>query len=443
MEDSAEQAYPTKVASPPHSSGGRRVSTLLIIAGLTWAGVGFWNSVKPMPPGTHVTTLATRLGESQVEFMDESVERGLLVRRSVALIDGAEQLILLDQCPLPGKIVEHLLTRKHQRPNLKIVLVTDPRNEVYGGTPAPVLAALEQSGVIVARTALDQLRDSNPLYSSAWRLLAGWWSDPFDEGPGHATLMSTLRRLNHQANGRRVLVADDGSGGWSSLVESSGNTGIDIRGHLARDIAASELLIARWSTDDDRLPTQPAVEDRSMGTIDARFLTESGISAALDEALGVAGSGDTISVAAAALGERPIIHALLRADARGAHVQLLIDPRVSANQAVAAELLRGSVGNVEVRWQAASESRLVLVRHRNDVWLNVGSADLTRRDLDDLNLEANVELHMPARAAAARAAIDSFSKAWYGSAAYATHADETPNTYWRYRFTEFTGLPML
>jgi hypothetical protein len=59
-----------------------------------------------------------------------------------------------------------------------------------------------------------------------------------------------------------------------------------------------------------------------------------------------------------------------------------------------------------------------------------------------LNLEADIELHMPARAAAARAAMDFFAKAWSSAGAYADHADESKETYWRYRLGEATGLGM-
>jgi hypothetical protein len=429
----------------------RRVGILGIIVLLAWFSCGFWNFVKPMPPGTHMTSLPARLAESQVDFIDDLPQHDRILRREYAIVDRAEQVIILDQCPLAHDLAQHLLVRKHQRPNLKMVLVTDPRNEVYGGTPAQTLDALEASGIIVARTRLERLRDSNPLYSSFWRLSAGWWSDPFDETPGEATLISTLRRLNFKANQRQLLVADDGAGGWSSIVASAGlHTGsagssaaLEIRGHLARDIAASELQIAAWSTDDDRLPDAPPIENRSMGTIDARFLTEGAIHVALRDAIAVAGSGDSISVAVPEIGDRQVITAMLGAAARGTHLQLLLDAALPGNQAVAAELMRNEAGNVEVRWRphvAAADARFVLIRHRNDVWLNLGSADLTGRDLDDLNLEANIELHMPARATPARAASDSFTRDWSSAAAYAVHADESKESYWRYRLAEATGL---
>src|SRR5260370_25765421 len=120
------------------------------------------------------------------------------------------------------------------------MLVTDPRNEVYGGTPSRTLIALERTGIVVVRTRLERLRDPNPLYSSLWRLCVGWWSNPFDEMPGEATLRSSLRTLNSKADRRQLLVADDGAGGWTSIVMSaaagragSAGVGLVIRGQLA------------------------------------------------------------------------------------------------------------------------------------------------------------------------------------------------------------------
>ena len=62
------------------------------------------------------------------------------------------------------------------------------------------------------------------------------------------------------------------------------------------------------------------------------------------------------------------------------------------------------------------------------------------RALDDLNLEAGVELRMPAQSAPARAVTDYFAKAWSNAATDASYTDEPITTYWRYRFAEATGL---
>jgi hypothetical protein len=279
----------------------------------------------------------------------------------------------------------------------------------------------------------------------------GWWSDPFDETPGKATLRSSLRRRNLKADGRQLLVADDGAGGWTSIVMSAASTGaavsaglgLEIRGHLAAAIVASELQLAAWSTDDDRLPAAPPVDSRGVGTIDARFLTEGAIQAALRDAIAIAGSGDSIKIAVQAFGDRQMVDAVVRAAARGARVQLLLDPGSPETQAAAGELLREEPGSIEVRWRARdyrAEAGYAVIQHRSDVWFDVGSANFTRRGLDDLDLAADIELHMPARAGPARAVTDLFAKHWSNAAAYASHADESKETYWRYRVAEATGL---
>jgi hypothetical protein len=432
------------VARPPRFA--HRLRLVILACLFAWFACGFWNFVKPLPFGTRVTSLPARLAESQVDFIEGDLPQRTTRQRALVMIDNAEQMIVMDQCPLGSELTTHLLTRKRQRPNLKVVLVTDPRNEVYGGTPARTLETLEASGIIVARVRLDRLRDSNPLYSSLWRLGVAWWDDPFNESPGEVTLRSTLRRLNFKFDRRQLLVADNGAGGWTSLLGSAnavmGGIGLEVRGQLAREIAGSELQIAAWSTDDDRLPAPPPLESHGVGTIDARFLTESAIRTGLRDVMAGAAAGDSIDLDVKAMGERRIVTALLQATARGAHVRLLLDPAVPANSAVAAELERKGAGSVEVRWRAAQSAgaRYVLVRRGNDLWLNLGSADLTRRSLNDFNLEANLELRMPARAAAAHAAADAFAREWSRARAYTTHVDESTGTYWRYRIADLTGL---
>ncbi len=82
------------------------------------------------------------------------------------------------------------------------MVTADPRREIYGGTAATTLSTLEQAGVVVARAHLDRMRDSNPLYSSLWRLGMGWWSDPFDEAPGRIT-------ATRSADAAKPIKADD------------------------------------------------------------------------------------------------------------------------------------------------------------------------------------------------------------------------------------------
>ena len=432
-------------APATRSRFARGAQIVLLALLLAWLSLVFWNSAKPLPPGTHIASQVSRLSEADVDFVEESARRADSPGRVMSAIDHAEQLIVVDRSPVSQELAQHLLARKRARPNLRVVLVTDPGNEAFGGTPLQTLTSLEESGIIVARVRLERLRDSNPLYSGLWRLMFGWWSDPFDETPGQVTLPAWSRMRNFKADQRQLVVADDGSGGWTAAIGSAGaSPGLILRGSLARSMIAGELQIAAWSADDDRLPAGPPMDGRGVGSIDARFLTEGAIETALLDAVAAAGSGDQISIAVQNWSDRRLVAAALGAAGRGARLQVLLARNRMPNQAVAGELLDGGGGRIEVRWCSsgteASLPKLLVVQHRNDLWMNFGSANFTRRNLGDLNLESSVELRMPARAAPARAVTDYFNKLWSNAAAEADLEHPSPASYWHYRFAEATGL---
>jgi hypothetical protein len=431
---------------PPPARRTNTFRLFALAALLSWLALAFWNSVKPLPRGTHVASQVTRLAESQVLILDGSPQRREILTHELAAIDRAEQVIVLEQCPMTREVGLHLLARKRQRPNLKIVLIVDPRNEAYGGTPAQYLTELERAGVIVARARLNRMRDSSTLYTALWRLAVAWWSDPFDEAPGKINLRSSLRRLTFKADDRQLVVADDGSGGWRSIVAggAAADVGLELRDGLARDIAASELAIAAWSTDDDRLPPAPPAEGRGFGSIDARFLTEGAIRTALLDAIAATAAGDEISIAVRALSDRQLIAAALRAAERGARIEVLLDPEAEPNRAVAGELRHGGRGRIELRWFAAQQpsahTAFAIIHHRGEIWVNLGAADFTRPSLDDFNLEAAAELRLPARSAAARALLETFSRQWSSATVDARFADDSKSLYWRYRLLQAAGL---
>jgi PLD-like domain len=415
-----------------------RLRTIVLPLFGAWAATAAWNGLKPLPAGTRVTSLPARIAESQVTIIRGGASE--ILAHELAAIDRADEVIIIDETPLPRELGQRLLQERHQRPNLKVVLVSDPRSEAHGGTPAEYLESLERAGVIVARVRLDRLRDSTPLYSGLWRLALGWWSNPYDESP----LRAALRARNGKADERSLLVSDDGAGGWTSIVAASGtgDLALEVAGGLAHEVAASELEVAEWSSADDRLPAAPRPEGRGVGSVDARYLTEGAIRAALLEGLAAAGDGDRVSLSARALSDRRLIDALLRAAARGARLQVLLDPAAVPNAVVAAELAREGGGRIEVRWAPRASPALLIVRHRGDLWASVGGADFTRPSLGDFNLEAAVELRLPAIAGAARVLDEWFAAAWTAGApdGRGRLAEGSRTAYWRYRLVQAAAL---
>ncbi len=423
----------------------RPAKVILLATVLAWLSLVIWNSAKPLPPGTHIVSQISRLSDADVDFQYSTQRRRQIPAADLSAIDHAEQLIVLDRSPVTQELAQHVLARKRMRPHIKGMLVTDPRNQAFGGTSPRILESLEEAGIIVARVQLDRLRDPNPLYSGLWRLVFGWWSETFDETRGEVTLPAWARRHNFKSDRRQFVIADDGSGGWTAVIApADAVASLVLHGSLARAMIAGELQIAAWSTDDDLLPAGPPVDARGVGSIDARFLTEGGIETALLEALAAAGSGDQVGIAAEDFSERRVIAAALHAAARGANLQVLLARHPMPNQAVAGELRREGGGRIEIRWyageEAASHPKLLLVRHRSEVWLNLGAANFTRRNLGDLNLAASVELRMPARTAAARGAAAYFSEAWANASQDDAFADASAAVFWQYWFAEAMGL---
>lgn len=408
---------------------------------VAWGGVAFWNSVKPLPSGVRAMSLPARLSESELEFVTAGSPQNVLAR-TLGLVEHAEQLLVIDQSPLPRAVAQALLLRKHLKPHLKIVVIVDPAPAAFGGTPPQDLQSLERQGIIVARVRLERLRDANPLYSALWRMSLGWWSDPFDEAAKPQGLAARLRRINFKLDRRQMLIADDGAGGWVSLTgppESA--AALLVRGAPAQDILAAELSLASWS-DEDRLPPVPPTHGRGFGTIDARFLTESAISAALQDSIGALTLGDSLSLSTQHLGDRNVIAALGHAAGRGVTVQLLLDVAHS-NLGAAGELHRAD-RRIAIRWaadsSAAARSSLTLIHHGGDVTIYFGSAYLTRSSLADFNLESVMELRAPAGSGLSKACTEFFAKHWAAAFDYARYADDGEAVYWSYRFAEATGL---
>jgi PLD-like domain len=386
----------------------------------------------------HLQSAMARLAEGDVEFLSNLPGADQSLSRQLTVIGAAEQLIVLDQSPLPREIAQALLLRKHARPGLKVLVLTDPAGTEFGSTQQLDLLTLERSGVIVVRLRLDSLRDSNLLYSPLWRLGVAWWADEAQDGQD--SWLSAARRLNFKADARQVLLADDGSGQWVSVIgHADSGLSILLRAAPVQDMIRSELSLAQWSSDDDRLPVAPPSVERRVGTLDTRFVTEGAIAQGLLDELAGAQPGDDIWIAARALSERRLVRALKQAAAKHATVRVLLDPSDIPNSASADELVHAGV---ELRWhvQGTWRTQYFLRRHAAGFDACIGTASFSRRGLDDFNLNNGVEMHMPLHSAAAHSLSQLFIGAWARATPYGMYARESTLHYWQYRLSEALGL---
>ena len=399
--------------------------------------VAIYNVYKPLPDG--VSFAGPERTASHIRFLKDITwadaegrnhSQQEIFDTALAMIYQARKFILLDmflfndfmgnvQAPyrmLSHEISEALITQKKKYPEIIITIITDPINMVYGSMENTYFDRMTNHGIHVTYTRLACLRDSNPMYSAFWRFFV----QPFGTGPGtllpnpfggdRVSLKSYLLLLNFKANHRKTIICDSGED-YAALVTSAnphdgssahGNIGVYFKGQAALDILQSEAAVLAFSEG----PSPPRYKLPGE-TTDAPFrltvqvLTEGKIKDALLTALNQAGPDDHVSVVVFYLADRDIIAAIKNAGSRGAMVRVLLDPNKDAfgrtkngipNRQVAKELVQ--VG-IPVRWSNThgeqSHAKLLLVQYGDGRSTAIlGSANFTRRNLNDLNLETDV-----------------------------------------------------
>ena len=474
-----------------------------------WLAVALWNLYKPLPDGVGIRGPIVETPPGQLQFLADvtsadgfgaPVVRQQIFDAMLQVVGQAREYLVLDfflfnnqrgaaldvkpHRELSGELRDALLKRKLDVPGLKVVLLYDPINDVYGGLPSRDLAALRGAGIDVVRVDLDSLRDSNPIYSALWRITMKWWSgdgagdawlpNPLDAGPDQVSFGAWARLLNFKANHRKVLLGDDGRGGLTGIVTSANphdasslhsNVALKVSGPALWPLLESELALAResgWRS--DWIPVEPPAGDalpHPESAAHVQVLTEGEIRAAIVRNVTGTRVGDSIDVAMFYLSEREVVRALVAAAKRGVAVRVLLDPNKDAfgrtkngipNRSVATELAAASDGAIKVRWFRTHgeqfHTKLVALRTATEFWFTLGSANLTRRNIDNFNLEANIAASVPLNAEIATSINTWFDSLWTNrgppaleyTADFGAYADPAQGTYWLYRLMEASGL---
>lgn len=479
--------------------------TLKLIIGallLLLIGTGLYHSYKPLPPGVRHQG-QPQLAQDPVFLVDQTFHEDEastprleqeIFPEIQRLIGQARRFVLVDMFlfnstgpegvshqPLARQLTEALIARKQAVEDIRIVVISDPINTLYGGLKSPWFEQLRAAGITVVETRLTALRDSNPAWSAFWRLCCQWFGNspesgwlPNPLGGQPVTLRSYLALLNFKANHRKLLVVDEGEK-LRGLVTSAnphdgsshhGNTALTFTGPAVLDLLRSERGVLAFSGADtsaiDALLAEPPTGLPAGATdVDGSLsvVTESAI---LDTALDMirnAPSGSNLDLAIFYLSHREIITALKAARQRDVSVRVLLDANNEAfgrdksgvpNRQVAMEMVSAGV---EVRWCLTRgeqcHSKLLIWRdNHGSARLLQGSANFTRRNLDDLNLETNVHLQTTADSPVIRKATRFFEAQWnqgpeanpVRSLPYQALADESTLRYWQYRFMEATGM---
>jgi hypothetical protein len=386
-------------------------------------------------------------------------------------------------------LVDALLQAKQQQPGLLVLLLIDPASVQLHVGP-DLLQRLHDAGIAVVSVDVGRLRAPNATFVAAWQLCCRWWTpvaahgvwpNPLGIGPSAISMGLWGRTQGYQRSHRQLLIGDDGAGGLAGLIFSRplnaeaalhSASALHLAGEALEPLLESEFVVAQFSG----WTGGGAMQERSQQLLErqrrsvasaadgdaarARAVSEAGIAQALVERIDATGKHDSIDIAALYLSQRELVRALLDAAGRGAAIRVLLDPGKDGygyersgvpNREVASELVAASDGAVRVRWYRTHGEQFspgfAHIRSAGRAWLMVGTAELSRRDLDDMNLAAAFIIELPSSAAASNDALSWFDTLWFNRAGGGTeytsdvdvYADASQLDYWYYRLLEASG----
>lgn len=443
----------------------KTVAVSLICVGVWLALVGVYQTHKGLPEYLNYRGGEFFVADGHVDFLYDLSwvdDRGARQHEQeifdtlFELIEGAERYILIDMFlfnsyrgkggtfyrDLSNRLTDLLVEKKKAVPAIAIDFITDPINTVYGGGESSEIEQLKRAGVNVVITGLEDLRDSNIIYSPLWRTFlqwfgnsrkGGWLPHPFSQEEDKVTLRSYLHLLNFKANHRKIVVVDSGDD-MVTVVGSANphggssahsNVALLVRGPLWDSVYKTEAAAAALSGGRLSRISGPQTDMSKPSGSRVRILTEQRIKEALVGEIESALSSSSIKIAQFYLADRQIIKALVDAAAKGVDVKLILDPNRDAfgyqksgipNRQAGHELVRRSNQAIQLRWYETHgeqfHSKLFVLESGGKMTVILGSANLTRRNLDNFNLELDIQLVADGDSDVARSIRDYFNRIW-------------------------------
>ncbi len=410
---------------------------------------GIYSSFKPLPKGTNFEGPVRLISEEDIYFLsdltynldnlskEEYKREHEIFDKVFEIINNSQEFILIDMFLMGNsrdgyrnlslELSQRLIEKKKENPEIIINFITDEFNTIYWSVEPLEIKKMKEAGINVIYTDMTEMRDSNLIYSPIWRVFFQVLGKPdFDcedsffkiKGKG-VCLRSFLRMANAKANHRKVIVADNGNKSYSSVVTSANpddwgsgysNVGVyfsDIS-ELARDIYFSEKAIADFSSGNFQehgfdFEKQSKFERNSAKV---QILTEGKIKQKILESIDNTVKGEQIDITMFLLTEQEIINSLVKASERGVKIRIVLDKsndlfnrdsKGVPNCPAGKDLVEKSNGQIKIRWYNTGEqqfhSKLVKISKNNGkVIVFIGSANLTRRNIDNLNIEMVVKI---------------------------------------------------
>lgn len=398
----------------------------------------------------------------------------------IKVVEQAEQFIVLDmflindeydrkkEFPALSERLVNALIEKKKSSDIPIFVTSDELNTCYGVYEAEMLEKLKENGIQVTMTDMAKMPDSNFIYSLFWRIFLkwfgtsgkGWLPNPISPDSPQLTFRGYLKLINFKANHRKVVI-NEKFGVVSSANphdESfyNSNIGFRVEGDILKDIFHTEKAIVEFS--ENKIDIVPKFIPAESGDIKIKLITEGKTRNSLLYEIETANLGDEIKIGCFYLAHRKIIKELIEASKRGVKIKLIADqckdsfgrPRSGIpNVPAAYELLKKSDDQINLKWFNTRieqfHSKILIKNTKHHTVIIGGSANLSRRNLDDLNLEENIKIFVNKDHELADEINDYFEKMWENrDGSYTIEVDRSRkiklSMQLMYLFQEYTGM---
>lgn len=299
---------------------------------------------------------------------------------------------------------------------MPILFVTDPINNFYGAYEQKYLKKLKENGIELVITDLNKMRDSNPIISGPYRAYIKYLgtggktyiNNFFKKDGPKINIRAILKLLNFKANHRKILVSEN-----KALVASANphdpsafhsNVACIFTGKAIEDLIKSESIF--FDKMPDTIKNYKSVDIKNSNE-ELRIISEGEIFNALYKNINETIAQDQIKIGIFYLSEFRILKALGQASDRGVDVKIIADLNKDAfgikkngypNRPALSELKKEHP-KINIKWYKTTgeqfHTKIAYFSYKDkEPRLILGSANFTRRNLDNFNLETDVEIKM-------------------------------------------------
>ena len=153
-----------------------------------------------------------------------------------------------------------LIKKKMENPDLKVYVLSDENNNLYGAFEHPFITDMKKAGIDVIVVDIFKLKDTFPWYSPIWRTLIephgnpqgkGWIGNFYGPMWPKLTLRNLLRALNVKADHRKIFLNEENVVISSANIHDPSyfheNVAISANGEIVKDVLQGLKYVAEFS----------------------------------------------------------------------------------------------------------------------------------------------------------------------------------------------------